>query len=93
MNTRKICYRCLIEDLDDSKLAEAVKEMIDNISSEFRTPIEEYDRRLKICRECESLVSGTCVKCGCYIELRAAGKDQRCPDPKNKWKNTESYGD
>lgn len=90
MNTSKICYRCLIEEMDDRKLAETVKEMIDNISSELRTPSEEYDRRINICRECESLVSGTCIKCGCYIELRAAGKGQRCPDPRNKWKKDGS---
>ena len=92
MENRKICYKCLIEDMDDKRLAESVRNMIDSISYEDRTPAEEYNRRLDICKRCESLISGTCIKCGCYVELRAAGKNRRCPDVKNKWKECMGEG-
>jgi hypothetical protein len=85
METKKICYKCLLEDLDEIKIYNTVKEMIDSVPEKERTPEEEYRRRLSICRECDSLISGTCVKCGCYVELRAAGRTRICPDVKNKW--------
>lgn len=79
MENRKICYKCLLEDLDESEIYKSVKDMIDAIPEENRTAPEEYKRRLDICKTCESLISGTCVKCGCYVELRAAGKTRACP--------------
>ena len=38
-----------------------------------------YKARLNVCGECEHLISGTCMKCGCYVELRAAYKKNKCP--------------
>lgn len=38
-----------------------------------------YDKRLAICRECDSLLEATCLKCGCYVEIRALKKDATCP--------------
>ena len=43
----------------------------------------EYERRLAICQDCEKLNEGTCMSCGCYVELRAAAKISRCP--KGRW--------
>ena len=86
METKKICYKCLLEELDEGRILESVKEMIDAIPQDNRTGSEEYRRRLNICRDCDSLISGTCVKCGCYVELRAAGKNRGCPDVNDKWK-------
>ena len=86
MNTKKLCYKCLLEDFDEKNALNTVKEMIEAMPEEQRTPQDEYRRRLEICRNCDSLVSGTCVKCGCYVELRAAGRSRCCPDAKDKWK-------
>ena len=44
---------------------------------------EEYERRLAICKECEKLNEGTCLACGCYVELRAAAKAAHCSH--RKW--------
>lgn len=41
-----------------------------------------YEERLFICKSCDSLNAGTCLKCGCYVELRAAGKYSHCPGKK-----------
>ena len=40
---------------------------------------EICEERLKICSSCERLNSGTCLACGCYVELRAALKKGKCP--------------
>lgn len=85
MDTKKICYKCLLEELNEGELLKTVKEMIEAIPEENRTDPEEYRRRLKICTGCDSLISGTCVKCGCYVELRAAGKNRTCPAHKDMW--------
>lgn len=58
---------------------------IDNIDGDLKADTEEYERRLDICKECESLLSGMCQKCGCYVELRAVMKENYCPDIQNKW--------
>ena len=56
------------------------------ILQEFRrkikTPEEEYERRLSICKECEKLLSGMCRMCGCYVEMRAAIALRDCPGKK-----------
>ena len=40
--------------------------------------------RLDLCRECDNLISGMCLKCGCYVEIRARLRDSDCPDFDNK---------
>ena len=37
------------------------------------------------CKACGSLESGTCMQCGCYVEMRAARIDMHCPDREAKW--------
>ena len=43
---------------------------------------EEYERRLDICKDCDKLNAGTCMSCGCYVEIRAAAKISKCPTKK-----------
>lgn len=78
--------RCLIGEMpDEAELAEIIRERIETIPEEERTPEKEYAFRLSRCRECESLQRGTCGKCGCYVEIRAARKWQGCPDVPAQW--------
>lgn len=44
----------------------------------------EYNRRLLLCRDCDFLTDGMCVKCGCYVEYRAAFVNKCCADYENK---------
>ena len=78
---QKICKRCLLREM-----AEADQAMIEKykaaIKMEDRVSIEEYERRLMVCKECEKLNAGTCAACGCYVELRAAAKVSHCPHKK-----------
>ena len=85
MENKKICYKCLLEDFDENAALLTVREMINAMPAENRADEKEYRRRLDICKNCDSLISGTCVKCGCYVELRAAGKNRSCPDIHDRW--------
>lgn len=48
--------------------------MIAALPEEKRADDDTYRHRLDICGSCESLGSGICGKCGCFVELRAAKK-------------------
>lgn len=67
-------------------MLELINEKINKLSPAEKASDELYKKRLGICKECDSLLSGTCLKCGCYVELRAAFKQQHCPDTAcKKW--------
>ena len=40
---------------------------------------EKYQERLDTCRECDNLLDATCLKCGCYEEIRALKTSAHCP--------------
>ena len=78
------CKRCLLKDLADSAdvLAQVEK------TRSFMTADEKaadalYEKRLSVCRECDRLIDATCLKCGCYVEIRAVAKGASCPA--RKW--------
>lgn len=80
------CKRCLLIESACEDTFKAVREHIEKIPEGKRADEKLYAERLEKCRQCEALISGTCIKCGCYVELRAAFTDQRCPNAKNrKW--------
>ena len=87
MNNKNLrdCKRCLLKDFDMDAYYETVLEYIESISEELKVPPEEYQRRLELCRECDKLLSGMCRVCGCFAEVRAVKKDQRCPDVHPQW--------
>jgi len=58
---------------------------IDTIEKDLKVEPKEYERRLAICRECESLFQGMCRICGCYVELRAVMKKHSCPAIEKRW--------
>ncbi len=49
------------------------------MDQEEKAPEKLYQTRLETCQSCEYLYEGTCNACGCYAELRAAGKATHCP--------------
>ena len=46
-----------------------------------------YEKRLQICSSCVSCVNDMiCMKCGCFVQIRALDKRGRCPHPDgDKW--------
>lgn len=82
---RKPCRRCLLQDIDEAQLMEAIQQRIAALPAAQKASPEDYAARLSQCRLCDSLVSGTCQKCGCYVELRAAKRSSYCPHERPKW--------
>ena len=80
------CKKCLLLEAGESKSYQTVKDYLDNIDSALRVADKEYNARLAKCKDCDNLISGMCLKCGCYVEIRAALKNKKCPDVDNqKW--------
>ncbi len=81
----RFCKKCLLRELDESALFASVKEYLNSLDKSLKASDEEYERRLVICTECDRLIRGTCTVCGCYVEMRAAGKNNTCPAVKPRW--------
>lgn len=59
---------------------------LEKIPPEQKADNVVYQTRLESCKQCDHLLSGVCIKCGCYVELRAAYANQKCPNVKDrKW--------
>lgn len=82
---KKICRKCLLRDMDKGEYFRNLYEYIDNLDSDIKAPPEEYERRLRLCRECDRLTDGMCAVCGCYVELRAAIEKNICPAVHPHW--------
>ena len=80
---KRYCRKCLLKDFDEDKYHELVKKELDWMDEEMKAPDELYAQRLAICEECDRLNQGTCLACGCFVELRAAARKAACP--KKKW--------
>ena len=73
-------------EADREDILEVVKAHIAKIPASEKTADVLYTERLAHCQQCEHLISGVCIKCGCYVELRAAFSKQKCPNVKDrKW--------
>lgn len=81
------CKKCLLRESFQEDVLESIKARIDKLSEKERADDDLYNLRLKQCENCENLISGVCMKCGCYVEFRAAFKNQHCPltTSKKKW--------
>ena len=74
-----ICKRCFLLESGCEDILKTIKEKIDKLPTDEKCSAEEYGIRLDICRSCDFLSGGVCLKCGCYPEFRAAFKKQKCP--------------
>ena len=68
---------------EKADIYEYVKKTRAMLPASEKAPDELYEERLNFCLACESLLAGTCLKCGCYVEIRAASKAAHCPI--SKW--------
>lgn len=74
------CKRCLLNELAGKEDIYAhVQKTRELLSDNERASDSLYQKRLDVCRECDSLLEATCLKCGCYVEIRALKKDAKCP--------------
>lgn len=73
------CKKCLLLESAEGDMYNVIKEKIDSLSPEERCDDDTYEKRLSLCKCCDNLISGVCMKCGCYVEFRAAFIKQKCP--------------
>ncbi len=74
------CKKCLLLEAGERKSFETVKDYIQNLDTDLKVDDLQYKKRLSRCLSCDSLISGMCIKCGCYVEIRAALKNKSCAD-------------
>lgn len=81
-----VCKKCLLLEAGEQKSFAGVKDYLDTIDNSLKVNDDLYKKRLLLCKECNNLISGMCLKCGCYVEIRAALKNKACPDfDDKKW--------
>lgn len=76
----KICKRCLLREYNEQEYRDKLERVINLMEESEKAEETLYQERLAQCKTCEKLVTGTCMVCGCYVELRAAAKEGRCPN-------------
>ncbi|MCR4556577.1 MAG: DUF6171 family protein [Saccharofermentans sp.] len=75
----KICTRCLLKDFSREQYEKIIVEGIKALPQGELVSDDVVSGRLKICRECAKINQGTCLACGCYVEIRACLKKGKCP--------------
>ena len=82
---RPPCKKCLLAEAGQADISAEIERLKAALPEGERASVPEYEKRLSRCRECESLSEGMCIKCGCFVELRAAKAKSCCPDVPAKW--------
>lgn len=80
----KDCKRCLLLEAAELDTFKSIKERIEKLSENEKVDDDLYNKRLEECKNCEQLISGVCMKCGCYVEFRAAYKRLKCPNTNDR---------
>lgn len=74
------CRRCLLREMtDENNYYQSVVFYRSTLPAHKYTPDAAYEQRLLGCKACDELQNGTCMQCGCYVEMRAARLDMHCP--------------
>jgi hypothetical protein len=79
----KPCTRCLLKDYSKEVYEKLIVEGLKALPIEDLTTEDVTAKRLSVCKDCEKINQGTCLACGCYVEIRAALKAGKCPY--SKW--------
>lgn len=75
----RVCKKCLLREFDEAAYRQKLERVLQLMDRDVKAEDALYEKRLAVCKECEKLSAGTCLGCGCYVELRAAVKKNRCP--------------
>jgi len=86
MEKNAICKQCLLRDMAESDVLRSINECRSRLEPDVRASDALYEQRLAVCGSCEHLLAGTCLLCGCYVELRAAMRKLVCPDSPSRWR-------
>ncbi len=78
MNDEK-CRKCLLQEAFPADYEKYVASLLERIPAQDKADGHVYEARLNVCRGCDQLSNGTCMGCGCLVELRAAYRKEICP--------------
>jgi hypothetical protein len=78
------CRRCLLREAAEMNTLELIREKIAALPAADRVDDALYQTRLEACKTCDHLLAGTCLKCGCYVEFRAAHRRMKCPNTRDR---------
>lgn len=56
-----------------------VSSIMEDIKREAVCDLEERNRRLAICNNCEKLKNNFCLECHCYMPAKSFIKNKSCP--------------
>ena len=74
-----VCSRCLLRDAFPPDYEKYVLALLRRIPEADKAPESLYQARLDQCRTCVHLSNGTCLGCGCLVELKSAYNKEKCP--------------
>ncbi len=81
-----MCRKCLLLEAGERKSYNTISDFLETVDDKLKVCDKIFFQRIEKCRECDNLISGMCLKCGCYVELRARLKNKSCADYDNiKW--------
>lgn len=75
----RICRICSIEDTLPEDVSEYRNRLLRLLPEEQKASEKQFHMRLMTCENCDKLSDGTCLSCGCYVQIRAAVYDKHCP--------------
>lgn len=85
MNKRH-CKRC---DIENATTPENIRAAVDRLKTLMpeneKCPEDMYIKRLESCAGCDRNSGGTCLECGCFVEIRALQIDFHCPGSGRNW--------
>ena len=91
MTEERFCKKCEIYRKFGESLEVYLRRYLEELPENNHVSDQEYEKRLAVCKDCqlflqipENGMAAMCRGCGCYVGLRAAVKQQRCPY--EKWK-------
>lgn len=79
MTNASRCRKCLLREAFPEDYEKYVSSLLKKIPAQAKADDALYKSRLELCRGCDSLANGTCMGCGCLVELRAAYRKEKCP--------------
>ena len=79
MSENKKCKRCLLREAFPADYEKYVAGLLLKIPENAKASHALYQQRLSVCSACDQLQNGTCMGCGCLVELRAAYRKEKCP--------------
>ena len=75
----RVCKKCLLREMTMESYYQNLQDYLEELEPDRKASQNLYEERLAKCKECDKLVNGLCRACGCYVEMRAAIKENKCP--------------